>query len=90
MRFLLAVCLFIVLLSVHTEARLTEETEDKLRESGQKLYMKLSELVQKIEMKVKDCVGNWLAKDNLGEKLAEVVEILIHRLTKRIDNYLKN
>ncbi|KAG5442396.1 hypothetical protein CSKR_103633 [Clonorchis sinensis] len=46
-----------------------------LRESGQMLYMKLSEVVQKINMKVKDCVGKWLAKDNLGEKLAEVLEI---------------
>ncbi|GAA56991.1 hypothetical protein CLF_111951 [Clonorchis sinensis] len=70
-------------------ARLSKETETKLRESGQMLYMKLSEVVQKINMKVKDCVGKWLAKDNLGEKLAEVLEIRARTLKEKNEKKLR-
>ncbi|TGZ64466.1 hypothetical protein CRM22_006358 [Opisthorchis felineus] len=89
MRLTVFICLVLVLFVAHAEARPNEETRAKLRESGQKLWAAVLSAVKKCAERFKQRVEEYLEKDNLGEKIAEIIKILSERLTKRIENYVK-
>ncbi|KAG5442397.1 hypothetical protein CSKR_200262 [Clonorchis sinensis] len=88
MRLTVFICLVFVLFVAHAEARPSEETRAKLRESGQKLWTAVVAAARKCAERVRQRIEEYLEKDNLGEKIAEVVKILSERLTKRIETYV--
>ncbi|KER29689.1 hypothetical protein T265_13308, partial [Opisthorchis viverrini] len=59
------------------------------RESGQKLWGAIMSAAKKCADRVKQRIEEYLEKDGLGEKLADVIKILAERLTKRIETYVK-
>ncbi|CAL8073859.1 unnamed protein product [Calicophoron daubneyi] len=87
MKILVVACLLAVLFTVYSEARPNEQTREKLRESGTKLLTAIRHAIEKIRAKTQEKVEAYMEKDGLGEKIAEVIEILMKRLQARIEKY---
>ncbi|CAL8073856.1 unnamed protein product [Calicophoron daubneyi] len=85
MKFVVLICLVAVLFTAYAEARPDEATRARLRESGTKLWKAVGEACEKIRAKIRAKVDAYFEKDGLGEKLAEIVEILMKRLQARIE-----
>ncbi|KAG5442398.1 hypothetical protein CSKR_200263 [Clonorchis sinensis] len=81
------VCLTVLLLMAYSEARPETDSKKKLRESGAKLMETVRSAMLKIYEKCKQRLTDYMERDNLGEKLAEVMEIFMKRLKKRIEDY---
>ncbi|VDP79992.1 unnamed protein product [Echinostoma caproni] len=75
MRAIVLVCLAVVLFAAYAEAKPSEESRQKLRESGAKMVKALKEAVMKAYEKMREQVMTYLAKDDLGEKMTDVVVI---------------
>ncbi|KAG5442399.1 hypothetical protein CSKR_200264 [Clonorchis sinensis] len=88
MRGFAILCLAVFLFVAYCEARPEAETNQKLRESGMKLMDTVRMAVMKMYEKGKSRFMAYMQRDNLGEKIAAVLEILMERLTKRIEGYM--
>ncbi|VDP72306.1 unnamed protein product [Echinostoma caproni] len=87
MRAIVLVCLAVVLFAAYAEARPSEESRQKLRESGAKMVKALREAMMKVYEKARDRVVAYFAKDDLGEKITDVVVIFLNRITARLEKY---
>ncbi|KAA3678184.1 uncharacterized protein DEA37_0014005 [Paragonimus westermani] len=85
---ILVICLVGALFAVYAQARPDESSRAKLRESLQNLRENMRMLVTKVIMKARERVDAWLERDGLGEKLSEILQILMNRLNERINRYL--
>ncbi|KER29691.1 hypothetical protein T265_03709 [Opisthorchis viverrini] len=93
MRGFAILCLVVFLFVAYCEARPEAETNQKLRESGVKLIGTMRTAMMKMYEKGKSRFMAYMERDNLGEKIAAVLEIhsfstVMQRLTKRIEGYL--
>ncbi|KAF5401128.1 hypothetical protein PHET_05414 [Paragonimus heterotremus] len=88
MKAILVICLAVALFVVYVEARPDESSRAKLRESLENLRENMRKLVTKVIMKARERVDAWLMRDGLGEKLSEILQILMNRLNERISRYL--
>ncbi|KAF7233633.1 hypothetical protein EG68_09740 [Paragonimus skrjabini miyazakii] len=88
MRLLVLLCLVVALFIVYTEAR--PDSHEQLRETGKNLYEAIRKAVMKIGQKCKAKIDAYLERDGLGDKISEVIQILLKRLTDRIEKYVEN
>ncbi|KAF7260346.1 hypothetical protein EG68_02621 [Paragonimus skrjabini miyazakii] len=88
MRVILVVCLAVTLLAVYTDARPDEASRQRLIESAINLRETIHKVMTNLRMKARQRLEAWLEKDGLGEKLSEVLQILINRLNERLSKYL--
>ncbi|KER29690.1 hypothetical protein T265_03708 [Opisthorchis viverrini] len=76
MRGFILVCLTaLLLIMAYAEARPETDAKKKLRESGMKLMETVRMAMLKMYEKCKEKFIKYMERDNLGEKLAAVVEI---------------
>ncbi|KAF5401127.1 hypothetical protein PHET_05413 [Paragonimus heterotremus] len=88
MRAILVVCLTVALLAVYAEARPDEASRQRLIESANNLRETIHKVMTNLRMKARQRLEACLEKDGLGEKLSEILQILINRLNERLSKYL--
>ncbi|CAH8438072.1 hypothetical protein MS3_00003978 [Schistosoma haematobium] len=90
MKFILVLSLLVLVTLVFVEARPEENKEFLLRKMLSDTTDKLKVLTLKHLTIVRNKVKNYFKEDGLGEKIAEVLVILIKRLNKRLENCLES
>ncbi|KAF8567819.1 hypothetical protein P879_07072 [Paragonimus westermani] len=88
MRAILVICLTVALLAVYAEARPDEASRQRLIESASKLRETIHKVLTNLRMKARQRVEAWFEKDGLGEKLSEILQILMNRLNERLSQHL--
>ncbi|CAH8485803.1 unnamed protein product [Schistosoma bovis] len=90
MKFILVLSLLVLVTLVFAEARPEENNEFLLRKMLSDTTDKLKVLTLKHLTIFRNKVKSYFKEDGLGEKIAEVLVILIQRLNRRLENCLES
>ncbi|CAH8439511.1 unnamed protein product [Schistosoma margrebowiei] len=90
MKFILVLSLLILVTLVFAEAKSEKRNEFLLREMLSDTTDKLKRLTLKHLATFRNKLHNYFKEDDLGEKIAEVLVILIKRLNRRLESCLKS
>ncbi|CAH8445151.1 unnamed protein product [Heterobilharzia americana] len=85
MKFILPLSLVLLMALVYTEARPGNDNE--MQKSAIEVGQKLKAVLIKLFTKVRQQIRDYFSQDDLGEKLKDVLNILLQRLSRRLDNY---
>ncbi|TNN10922.1 hypothetical protein EWB00_005036 [Schistosoma japonicum] len=87
MKFIVAISLLVLMTLIYTEAS-PENSRLLLQKALMDTGEKFKTLSLRLLARCRDRVREYFKQDGLGEKLAEVLLILLQRLNRRLEKYL--